>query len=196
SVTMLRLGAAITLLAVAAPLSAQGRGGGRPVQKAPGATPIHPDSLSSYVRKDAPTDAMINRIWEEGMQRSQAASLAQVLMDSIGPRLTGSPNSERGQEWLLAKYKEWGVSARKEQYGTWAGWRRGAAYAQLTAPRVKPLEVNMLSWSGNTGGQWVEGEVITVLPYRSSEEFRAWLPNVKGKIVLASAPRLSCRMPM
>ena len=193
---MFRLGAAITLLAVAAPLSAQGRGGGRPVEKARGATPIPADSLPSYVRTSAPTNPVINQIWEEGMQRSQAAKLAQVLLDSIGPRLTGSPNSERGQDWLLATYNSWGVPARKEQYGTWNSWRRGAAFAQLTAPRIKPLEVNMLSWSGNTGGQGVEGEVVVLKPYQTPEEFRAWLPSVKGKIILASAPRLTCRSPI
>ena len=183
---------------VAMPLSAQrgGRGGGVPVQKARGATPPPPESLPPYVRKDAPTDPVIQKLWEEGMQRSQAAALAQVLTDSIGPRLTGSPNMNRGQDWLVATYTKWGVPARKERYGTWNSWKRGAAFAQMTAPRVKPLETNMLSWSGNTGGQWVEGEVIALRPYATPEDFQKWLPNVKGKIVLASAPRLSCRMPL
>ena len=192
--TSVRIVAALSLAALASPLAAQ-RGGGRPVVKAPNATPIHPDSFPAYVREDAPTDPKIQKIWEEGMQRSQAASLAQQLTDSIGPRLTGSPNMNRAQDWLLATYKKWGVTARKEQYGTWNSWKRGAAFAQLTAPRVKPLETHMLSWSGNTGGQWVEGEVIALKPYATPEEFQAWLPSVKGKIVLASAPRLSCRMP-
>jgi hypothetical protein len=139
---------------------------------------------------------MIVKIWDEGMQRSQVATLAQVLTDSIGPRLTGSPNMTRGQDWLLATYKKWGVNAKKEQYGTWNSWKRGAAFASMTFPRVKPLESHMLSWSGNTGGQWVEGEVIALKPFETPEQFTAWLPNVKDKIVMLSAPRLSCRMPL
>lgn len=174
----------------------RGRGFGAAAQKAPGATPIHPDSLPDYVRRTPPTDAMIQRIWEEGMERSQAASLSQVLVDSIGPRLTGSPGMDRGQDWLLSVYKKFGVEARKEQYGTWNSWKRGAAFAQMTEPRVKPLEVNMLSWSGSTGGKWEEAQVIAIKPYATPDEFRAWLPSVKGKIVLASAPRLTCRAPM
>lgn len=187
----------VVLLALAASsLSAQppgGRGGPPPVVRNPQGLPISP--APEYVRTDAPTDPVIQKIWDEGMQRSQAASLAQQLMDSIGPRLTGSPNMTRGQDWLLATYKKWGVPARKEQYGTWNSWNRGATFVQLTAPRVKPLEATMMSWSGNTAGKWVEGEVVTLKPYATPEEFKAWLPNVKGKIVLASAPRLSCRMP-
>jgi hypothetical protein len=102
---------------------------------------------------------------------------------------------ERGQEWAVRTLKGWGVDARTEQYGTWTSWRRGAAYASLVAPRRKTLEATMLSWSGNTGGAWVEGDVTLLTPYANAEEYRAWLQTVKGKVVLASAPTLSCRMP-
>ena len=129
------------------------------------------------------------------MAHSQALPLAQVLLDSIGARLTGSPSMESAQDWLIATYAKWGVTARKEQYGTWNSWKRGPAFAQLVAPRMKVLEANTLSWSGNTGGQWMEGPVTILKPYNSYAEFEAWLATVKGKIVLASAPRLSCRMP-
>ena len=165
------------------------------IAKAPNATPIPPDSFPAYVRRTSATDPTILRIWEEGMARSQALPLAQVLLDSIGSRLTGSPSMERAQDWLLATYTKWGVPARKEKYGTWNSWKRGAAFAQIVAPRSKPLDATMLSWSGNTGGQWVEGEVTVLQPYNNLAEFEAWLPTVKGKIVLASAPRYSCRMP-
>ncbi|MBL0937440.1 MAG: M20/M25/M40 family metallo-hydrolase [Gemmatimonadaceae bacterium] len=189
----LALAAASAFSILASPLSAQpGRGAPR-VQPNPQGLPMDP--LPEYVRKDAPTDATILKIWEEGMQRSQAARLSQQLLDSVGPRLTGSPGMNRGQDWLLATYKQMGVTSRKERYGTWNSWSRGVAYAQLTAPRVKPLEATMLSWSGNTAGKWVDGDVVTLQPYRTPEEFKAWLPSVKGKIVLASAPRITCRMP-
>ncbi len=196
--SLVRASAGLALLATTTPLVAQGpggRGGARPLQKAPLATPMHADSLPAYVRADAPTDATIRRIWEEGMQRSQVATIGQVLLDSIGPRLTGSPNATRAQDWAVGLLKSWGVDAKKEQYGTWNAWKRGVAFAALTAPRVKPLDATMLSWSGNTAGEWVEGGVVILEPYANAEEFRAWLPTVRGKVVLVGAPRLSCRMP-
>jgi hypothetical protein len=64
--SLVRAGAGLALLATTAPLVAQGpggRGGARPLQKAPLATPISADSLPAYVRADAPTDATIRRIW-------------------------------------------------------------------------------------------------------------------------------------
>ncbi len=193
--TSVHVGAVVALLAAALPLSAQGRGAARPVVKAPLATPMHEDSLPTYVRRDEPTDPVIQRIWQEGMERSMVASIGQTLLDSIGPRLTGSPNMNRGQDWAVSLLKSWGVDAKKEQYGTWAAWKRGVAYASMTAPRVKTLDATMLSWSGNSAGQWVEGGVTILEPYETAEQFRAWLPSVKGKVVLVGAPRLSCRMP-
>ena len=166
------------------------------VRKAPLATPISPDSLPSYVRGVAPVDPVINRIWDEGMKRSQVGSLAQSLLDSIGPRLTASPNMTRAQNWLVAMYGKWGIPVRKERYGTWNSWKRGATFAELISPRSKTLEAMMLSWSGNTSGVWVAGEVAAIKPYATLEEYVAWLGTIRGKVVLSSAPRLSCRIPM
>src|SRR5690554_2010345 len=73
----------------------------------------------------APGDSVLRRIWEEGYQRSQLMPLAQTLLDSIGPRLTGSPGQEAAHRWAVAKYAEWGIPARNEAYGTWPAWRRG-----------------------------------------------------------------------
>ena len=186
----------LTLASLTVAASAVAQPPARIILKAPLATPIPAESLPVYVRRDAPTDPVIRKIWEEGMGRSQAAALSQVLLDSIGPRLTGSPNMNRAQDWAVSMYRKWGIDARKERYGTWNAWRRGPESVVLTAPRSKALEAMMLSWSGSTGGRPVDADVTIIRPYRSLEEYRAWLATVRGKVVLASAPRLTCRMPM
>jgi len=67
-------------------------------------------------------DPVIRAIWTQGMgDPSQVERLAQALMDSIGPRLYGSPSEREAADWLLANYARWGVEARREQYGTWRG---------------------------------------------------------------------------
>jgi hypothetical protein len=45
-------------------------------------------------------DPALKAMWNEGMRNSQAMTLLQVLSDSIGPRLTGTPNSLSGQQWI------------------------------------------------------------------------------------------------
>src|SRR6188768_16694 len=49
--------------------------------------------LSMPAAAQTPSDAAIAAIREQGIERSRVLELAQVLMDSIGPRLTGSPGS-------------------------------------------------------------------------------------------------------
>src|SRR5258708_25933047 len=82
--------------------------------------------------QDNPTgDPVVQRIYDEGMRRSQTGRLAQVLMDSIGPRLTGSPANRAANDWLVRTYQSWGVDVKNEKYGTWRDWTRGASGLEL-----------------------------------------------------------------
>ena len=60
-------------------------------------------------------DSVMRRIYDEGMRRSRVYPLAQVLTDSIGPRLTGSPANRAANEWLVRTYQSWGIPARSEK---------------------------------------------------------------------------------
>ncbi|MHC4711498.1 MAG: hypothetical protein ACYTA3_14080 [Planctomycetota bacterium] len=95
------------------------------------------------------------------MEHSQTEALAQVLMDSIGPRWEGTPNLASAQDWLVQTYSRWGVPARKEQYGTYPGWEEGILHVDLIAPRVQSLEAKMWAFSPSTGGP-LEGDVVAL----------------------------------
>ena len=158
------------------------------------ARPILPEQWGEWVRRTPVTDPMLLRIVEEGMQRSQAGALAQVLTDSIGPRLTGSPGFTSAGDWLLRKYKEWGVTARKEQWGTWSSFKRGVTHVDLVAPRTRTLEATMLAWSPATSGA-VTGDVVVLPQFESADAAHAWLQASRGKFVMISAPNVTCRSP-
>jgi carboxypeptidase Q len=138
-------------------------------------------------------DPVIRAIWEEGTARSQVEPLAQALMDSIGPRLTATPGQEAAQEWAVRKYGEWGIQASNDQYGTWRGWERGISHIHLMEPRVRSLAGTLLAWSADTGGRELEGPVVSLPEVGSRGELDAWLRNVRGAWVLASAPQPTCR---
>ncbi|MEO5824478.1 MAG: M28 family peptidase [Gemmatimonadales bacterium] len=181
--------------AAATPAAAAPRAGGRGPG---GAAPVQPlwtrYDTASYVRKTAPTDPVIQRMYAEGMARGQAGTLAQVLFDSIGPRLTGSPGYHRAADWMTKMYSSWGIAAKQEQYGTWNSWRRGVTHIDLTAPRVRSLEGTMLGWSPGTGGKAVEGRVVLFPKVTTPEAFATWArANAKGAFILMSAPNPSCR---
>jgi carboxypeptidase Q len=137
-------------------------------------------------------DPVLQRIWQLGMEQSQAPRLAQTLMDSLGPRLTGTPALERANDWSVQMLSSWGGNARKEQYGTWTGWERGITHIDLLQPRVRTLEGMMLAWSPGTSGP-VQGEVVIVPDYATNAELDAWLPTVRGKLVAIAYPQPTCR---
>lgn len=139
-------------------------------------------------------DAAMQAIWDEGMSRSRAIPLAQVLMDSIGPRLMGSPESEAASDWLIRTYRSWSIAARAERFGTWAGWRRGPTHLDLIAPRARTLDATMLAWSPGTRGA-DSAEVLSLPPLRSAADAQAFLAHARGRFVLISPPEPSCRAP-
>jgi hypothetical protein len=139
------------------------------------------------------TDPVIKRMWSLGMDSSHTWDLAQTLFDSIGPRLTGTPQGTSASDWVIKMYKSWGIDAKREQYGTWRGWRRGVSHIDLIKPRVRSLEATTLGYSPSTAGKDVIGTTVILPMVADSNEFVKWLPAVKGKFVLISAAYPTCR---
>ncbi len=153
--------------------------------------------LASPERATAQTfptdDPVIQALWNEGMveENSRVRELARALMDSIGPRLSGSPGFQRSVVWADETMAGWGIETRRHEYGTWVSWEGDFIHADLLAPRRRTLEAHILAWSPGTDGP-VEGDVV-ILPAADPETFASWLGDVAGKFVLISMPEPSCR---
>lgn len=144
------------------------------------------------VSAGAQEDPVIRAIREEGVERSEVMELARVMMDRIGPRLTGSPAMSRANDWAVERFEAWGIEARKEQYGTWRGWERGISHVDLIAPRVRSLEGMAAAWSPATDGP-VEAGAIILPDVGNPAAFEASLQAVNGRFILISRPEASCR---
>jgi hypothetical protein len=138
-------------------------------------------------------DPVLRRIWSIGMDSSRVEQLAGTLLDSIGPRLTGTAIQRNAQSWLVSMYKSWGIDAVNERYGTWRGWRRGTSHVDLVSPRVRTLDATMLGFSPGTGGKPLVATTVVLPRFNDSTEFVRWLPQARGKLVLVSSPNMSCR---
>src|SRR5262249_13647731 len=70
--------------------------------------PTAKDVVKSIAKteKKASTDP-IERIKEEGLKQSQVMETLSYLTDVIGPRLTGSPNMKRANEWTRDRLAKW-----------------------------------------------------------------------------------------
>ncbi|HXF24360.1 MAG TPA: peptidase M28, partial [Gemmatimonadaceae bacterium] len=148
--------------------------------------PLHAQSFPT-------DDPIIKRIWALGMDSTHVYELSQALFDSVGPRLQGSDELRAGNDWLVSKYKSWGIEAHNEQYGTWRGWRRGYSHIDLISPRVRSLEGQMVGYSPGTGKRDLTATTIILPRFADSTEFVKWLPNARGKFILVSAPQPTCR---
>jgi hypothetical protein len=129
---------------------------------------------------------IVEKIVLEENNHSQLKTLAHELFDQIGPRLVGTPQMKKANDWAVEKYAGWGITARNEKWGEWKGWERGITHIDMLSPRVKSLEGTQLSWSPSTKGKSIKAALIIIPDVVDSAAFANWLPNVKGKFVMIS----------
>ena len=96
----------------------------------------------------------IERIKDEGMNRSQVMQTLSYLSDVIGPRLTASPGMKRSNEWTRDQLTKWGLqNAHLEAWGPFGrGWTLKRFSAQVTDPLTFPLIAYPKAWSPGTSG--------------------------------------------
>jgi hypothetical protein len=104
----------------------------------------------------------------------------------------GTEGHANAVDWALRQYESFGIDARREQYGTWNGWRRGHTRLEMVSPRRRDLDATMLAWSGGTDGP-VEGEVVALPDLPTPAAYDAWLAESRGKFILISPPEPTCR---
>ena len=131
-------------------------------------------------------DPVIENIIKEANENSQLEKLGHELMDLVGPRLVGTPQMKQANDWAVAKYESWGITARNEKWGEWRGWERGITHIDMVYPRVQSLKGTQLAWNPTTSDKGVTAELITMPVFADSLAFVKWLPSVKGKLVMIS----------
>lgn len=77
--------------------------------------------------------SIINKIRDEGLNRSQIRFIAHNITDVSGSRLTNSPGFRRAADWIVSTLKQWGLSdAKLESWGEFGyGWSVDKSYAAI-----------------------------------------------------------------
>ena len=120
----------------------------------------------------------VSRIRYEGFHNSKVMELASGLMDSIGERLTGSPNAKKANEWTRDQLTAMGLTnAHLEAWGPFGrGWANQYINARMTSPDVVPLLVYAKAWTPGTNG------VVTGKCMRVTIEDKKDFDKYKGKL--------------
>jgi carboxypeptidase Q len=149
-----------------------------------GASAQTPPSESAAKNAD-----VIARIRDEGLNHSEAMQTLTYLTEVIGPRLTGSPNLKRANEWTRDKLASWGLTdAHLEAWGPFGrGWSLKRYSAQIVEPQAIPLIGCPNAWSPGLDRPLVADVVF--FDVRTNTDLEKYQGKLSGAIVLASPLR-------
>src|ERR1700685_3537761 len=132
---------------------------------------------------------MYQRIRDEGLAHSHVMEFASALADGIGPRLTGSPNLKRANEWTRDQFTAMGCSnAHLEDWGEFGmGWQQLNTWVRMTEPDTAVFVAQATPWSPSTKGP-VTAQAVSVVVDDASDVGK-YKGKLSGKIVLLGAMR-------
>ena len=125
----------------------------------------------------------IAHIREEGLKRSQVMETLSYLTDVIGPRLTGSPNMRRANEWTRDQLTKWGLhNAHLEEWGPFGrNWVLKSFSAEVVEPQSIPLIAFPLAWSPAVNLPLAE---VVYLDAKDEADLARFKGKLRGKIVM------------
>jgi carboxypeptidase Q len=126
----------------------------------------------------------ISRIRYEGFHDSKVMDFATGLMDSIGERLTGSPNMKRANEWTRDQLTAMGLSnAHLEPWGPFGrGWANQYVNVRMSSPDVATLLAYPKAWTPGTNGV-IQGKCVRAV-IDKKEDFDKYKGKLGGMIVI------------
>jgi Predicted aminopeptidases len=132
---------------------------------------------------------VIDKIRDEGLNRSQVMQTLSYLSDVIGQRLTGSPSLKHANEWTKESLTKWGLqNAQLVAWGPFGrGWELKDFKAEVVSPYTIPVIAYPKAWSPSTKGT-VTSDVV-FLDAKTDADLEKYKGKLNGKIVLVSDPR-------
>src|SRR6187549_1237222 len=131
----------------------------------------------------------IEKIKDEGTNRSQVMATLSYLSDVIGPRLTASPNMKRANEWTRDQLTKWGLqNAHLESWGPFGrGWTLKKFSAQVTEPTAFPVIAYPKAWSPGLSAPLTAD--VVYIDEKTEADLEQYKGKLNGKIVFTAPLR-------
>lgn len=138
---------------------------------------------------EAQAKALDQAILAEAKTKSEIMANLTYLSDMIGPRLTGSENLRRANDWTAEKMKSYGLeNVHLEPYEIPVGWERGTATARFIEPSPgRPILIASAGWSPGTKGK-IEADVV-IFKATKREDLAQYKGKLKNAVILRGEPR-------
>ena len=148
-----------------------------------------PGPTRAQVAQESVDLSVVQRIREEGLERSHIEELAHYLTDVHGPRLTGSPGMKRANDWAAETFRKWGLhNVAVEPWGEFGrGWENVDYKGRILTPYIQPLPGIPSAWTGSTNGT-VRGQAM-VVQAQSTADVAAYRGKLKGAVLLMDTPQ-------
>jgi carboxypeptidase Q len=126
---------------------------------------------------------MYQKIREEGLEHSHVMEYASALTDGIGPRLTGSPNLKKANEWTRDQFTSMGcTNAHLEDWGEFGmGWRQLNTWVRMSAPDTAVFIAQALPWSPSSNGA-KSGQAIWI-DAKDEKDLEKYKGKLAGKMI-------------
>jgi hypothetical protein len=143
-----------------------------------------------FAQERASSEAALldKKLMAEAKSGSEIMKNLQYLSDMVGPRLTGSENLKRANEYTAEVMRKYGLSnVHLEPWEIPAGWQRGTAYAKIIEPDTgRTLSLYSNGWTPGTKGR-IQGDVV-IMNARTKDDLAKYKGKLKDAIVLTGAP--------
>ncbi len=126
-----------------------------------------------------------DRLIAAALEDSSAFERLALLVDTFGPRFSGTQNLEDALDWLLVQMRADSLENVRAEPVMIPRWERGRESAVLLKPRKQKLTMIGLGGSVGTSRWGVKAEALVV---RDFDELQARAADVPGKIVVFNAP--------
>ena len=132
---------------------------------------------------------MYQQIRDEGFHHSHIMEYGSALFDGIGPRLTGSPNMKKANEWTRNQFTAMGcANAHLEDWGEFGmGWQQRNTWVRMVSPDMAVFIAQAVPWSPATQGA-VTAQLVAVNA-KDEKDLEQYKGKLAGKIVLLGKAR-------
>ena len=124
-------------------------------------------------------------IIEAALSDEQGFNRLGEMLDTFGPRFSGTDNLEKALDWILKEMDKDGLENVHGEKVMVPKWTRGKENAQMISPWKKELHMLGLGGSVGTGPDGFVGEVFVVTSF---EDLKRRALGARGKIVLYNVP--------
>ena len=143
---------------------------------------VSADGPSSWVDEyRAPATQLVNEATRDHFAWNRLATLT----DTIGHRLSGSPQLDRAIAWAVTEMQRDGLENVHTEKVMVPKWVRGAESAEVVSPSRRALAMLGLGDSVGTPRDGIEAAVVVVHGF---EELEAQASQLRGRIVLLNVP--------